>query len=53
MHVLNAALVEMPFKLSAPIIQHINAEIQKAFDKSNDAVDMPSGSSKPVNEFYD
>jgi len=28
--VLNMALMEMPFKLSAPLVNHINAEIQKA-----------------------
>ena len=34
--VLNVALIEMPFKIAAPIIMHINAEIQKVFDKSID-----------------
>jgi hypothetical protein len=31
----------MKFKTSAPIIQHINAEIQKQFDKAVDAKDDP------------
>jgi len=39
LQVLSAALVELPFKTSAPIIQHINAEIQKQFDKAVDAKD--------------
>jgi hypothetical protein len=39
LQVLSAALVELPFKTSAPIIQHINAEIQKQFDKAADAKD--------------
>jgi hypothetical protein len=40
--VLNDALIEMPFKISAPLIQHINSEIQKTFDKSVDE-SIPSG----------
>jgi len=36
LQILSAALVELPFKTSAPIIQHINAEIQKQFDKAVD-----------------
>ena len=39
MQVLNSALMELPFKISAPVIQHINAEIQKQFDKAVDAKD--------------
>lgn len=41
MQVLNSALMELPFKISAPVIQHINAEIQKQFDKAVDAKDDP------------
>jgi hypothetical protein len=29
LQVLSAALVELPFKLSEPVIRHINVEIQK------------------------
>jgi len=36
LQVLSAALIELPFKTSAPIIQHINTEIQKQFDKAVD-----------------
>lgn len=39
MQVLNSALMELPFKISAPVIQHINAEIQKQFDKAVDTKD--------------
>jgi len=42
MQVLNSALMELPFKISAPVIQHINAEIQKQFDKAVDAKDEQS-----------
>ena len=42
MQVLNSALMELPFKTSAPVIQHINAEIQKQFDKAVDAKDEQS-----------
>lgn len=41
MQVLNAALMELPFKISAPVIQHINAEIQKQFNQAVDAKDDP------------
>lgn len=41
--VLNDALGNMPFKVAAPLIQHINTQIQKAFDTAVDERDMPSG----------
>lgn len=47
--VLNDALVEMPFKVSAPIIQHINMQIQRQFDI--DKGDDPTGQEKPKDEF--
>lgn len=40
---LNDALIELPFKKAQPLIQHINAEIQKAFDSKVDASDTPTG----------
>jgi len=49
MAVLNQALIELPFKIAQPLIAHINAEIQKAFDaKANDG---PTGQTKPPDEF--
>jgi hypothetical protein len=40
--VLNDALGNMPFKVAAPLVQHINREIQKFFDADVDARDAPS-----------
>lgn len=36
LNVLNGALQETPYKYSAPLIAHINAEIQKIFDAKVD-----------------
>lgn len=47
--VLNDALVEMPFKVSAPIIQHINVQIQRQFDVTRG--DDPTGQESPKDEF--
>lgn len=47
--VLNDALIEMPFKVSAPIIQHINTQIQRQFDIAKG--DDPTGQEKPKDEF--
>lgn len=46
--VLNDALGNMPFKVAAPLVQHINREIQKLFDAAVDARDMPSGAPAPT-----
>jgi len=46
--VLNDALGNMPFKIAAPLVQHINSEIQKSFDAAVDARDMPSGAPAPL-----
>ena len=50
LEVLSSALVELPFKLSAPIIQHINTEIQKQFDLQRDN-DTPTGQTPRPNQF--
>lgn len=47
--VLNDALGNMPFKVAAPLIQHINTQIQKSFDAAVDARDMPSGAPAGTN----
>ena len=47
--VLNAAIVELPFRIAEPLIRHINSEIQKNFD---DAVgDSPSGATTEPDRF--
>jgi hypothetical protein len=47
--VLNQALVELPFRVAAPLIQHINAEIQRQFDAR--AGDGPTGQTAPPDNF--
>lgn len=49
--VLNTALVEMPYRIAAPLIQHINTQIQAQFDASTDSIDMPTGQTKPADMF--
>jgi hypothetical protein len=40
--VLNQALVELPFRVAAPLIQHINAEIQRQFNaRAGDNAEAP------------
>lgn len=39
---LNNALIERPYKEAAPLIAHINAEIQRNFDAAKDE-QYPSG----------
>lgn len=51
LQVLNAALGEMPFRVAAPLIQHINTEIQRQHDFAADARDMPSGQISPPDQF--
>jgi hypothetical protein len=41
--VLNDGLVELPFRMAAPLIQHINSQIQRQFDGREDD-DAPTGS---------
>lgn len=47
--VLNDALIELPFKRAQPLIQHINAEIQRNFDEKAD--DKPTGQTAAPDEF--
>jgi hypothetical protein len=49
MAILNSALVELPFKIAAPLIQDINAQIQQQFDAAKG--DDPTGQTKPKDEF--
>jgi hypothetical protein len=42
LQVLNAALVELPYRMSAPLIAHINQQIQEAHNKAvDDKEDLP------------
>jgi hypothetical protein len=38
--VLNDALIELPFRIAAPLIQYINTQIQKQFDSR---IEGPTG----------
>lgn len=49
LQVLNAALGEMPYRIAAPLINHINAEIQKEFALS--AGDGPTGQTPEPDKF--
>ena len=49
LQVVNEGLVNLPFKLSAPLISHINAEIQKQFDIAKG--DDPTGQTVPKDQF--
>ena len=51
LQVLNAALLEMPFKVAAPVIAHINVQLQAAHDASADARNMPSGATTAPDQF--
>lgn len=44
---LNMALLEVPTKYGAPLIQKINQQIQQHFDSSIDAKNMSNGHSPP------
>jgi hypothetical protein len=49
MAILNAALVELPFKIVAPLIQDINAQIQQQFDAAKG--DDPTGQTMKSDQF--
>lgn len=34
--IINSALMEFPYRISAPLIQEINIQIQKQLEKSNE-----------------
>lgn len=48
---LNNALIEMPCKDAAPLIAHINAEIQRNFDQARDEDDKPIGATSAPDQF--
>ena len=39
LQVLNAAIVEMPFRVAQPLITHINSEIQKRHNEVVDSIE--------------
>jgi hypothetical protein len=49
MTVLNTALIELPFKIAAPLIQEINAQVQRQFDEAKG--DGPTGQETPKDQF--
>ena len=51
MQVLQAALVELPFRVSAPLINKINAQIQKAHDQAADQSDRASGTASEKDHY--
>jgi len=42
LQVLNASLLEVPYRLAAPLIASINSQIQRQFQREDD--DTPTGS---------
>lgn len=47
--ILNAALGEVPYRIAAPLIQDINAQIQRQFDQVQG--DDPTGQTAPNDKF--
>jgi hypothetical protein len=50
LNIINASLTDAPYKLAAPLIADINAQIQKQFDTKADE-QTPSGQTTPPNEY--
>ena len=42
LQILNTALLEVPYRLAAPLIASINSQIQRQFEREDD--DAPTGS---------
>lgn len=51
LNVLNEALVSLPYKHAAPLIAHINAEIQRNHNEQADLHDARSGQTTPLDSF--
>ena len=47
LQILNEAIIELPFKIAAPLIKHINTEIQNNFNEKADYQDIPNGATNP------
>ena len=48
LQVLNAAIVELPFRVAQPLITHINSEIQKRHNEAVDSKDEQVGSNNQL-----
>jgi hypothetical protein len=47
LEILQAALVEMPFRVAAPLIDKINTQLQHLHDEAIDRIDTPAGGATP------
>lgn len=47
--IINRSLIEIPFRVAAPLIADINSQIQRQFDLAKG--DGPTGQEKPKDEF--
>lgn len=52
LQVLNAALLEVPYRLAAPLISSINNQIQRQFNQREDD-DAPTGSNRNLPQVDD
>ena len=51
LNIIGVALQELPFKVSSSVIAEISKQIQQSHDAQVDAHDMPSGQTKPKDEY--
>lgn len=49
LHVLNSALVEIPYRVAAPLIASINSQLQQQFDKREEQ-QIGSNNNLPVTD---
>jgi hypothetical protein len=49
--IINAALMEAPYRIAAPLVQDLNLQIQRQFDLAADAHGVPSGSVMPPDPY--
>ena len=52
LHILNAALGDVPYRVAAPLIASINSQIQRQFDQREDD-DAPTGSNRNLPQVDD
>lgn len=52
LQILNAALLEVPYRLAAPLISSINNQIQRQFNQREDD-DVPTGSNRNLPQVDD
>jgi len=51
LEIIHAALGELPHKYAAPLIAHINKQIQEQFNAAVDRRNLPSGATAEPDEF--